>query len=64
MNSVHDFIDKILSGNVSPWVLGVVGVLLLLIAMKLAKGFMKLIFVVFAVAALAGVVMWYVHKHG
>jgi hypothetical protein len=64
MNNLRDVIDKVASGDAPVWVLGGAGIILLLLALKAAKGFLKLIFVVLALAALAGAVWWYFHNQG
>ena len=64
MNTLRDFLDKIISGGIPAWALGGAGIVLLLIAMKAARGFLKFVFVVLALAALAGAVWWHFHSQG
>jgi len=64
MNTLRDFLDKITSGGIPTWALGGAGIVLLLIAMKVAKSFSKFVFVVLALAALAGAVWWHFHSQG
>lgn len=62
MNTLRDIIDKVTSGNIPAWAIGGAGIVLLLIVLKTAKGFMKVVFVVLALALLAGAVWWHIHK--
>ena len=64
MNNLRDVIDKVASGDAPVWVLGGAGIILLLLALKAAKGFLKFVFVVLALAALAGAVWWHLHNQG
>ena len=64
MNNLRDVIDKVASGDAPVWVLGGAGIILLLLALKVAKGFLKFVFVVLALAALAGAVWWHLHNQG
>jgi hypothetical protein len=64
MNNLREIVDKVTSGDASVWVLGGAGIILLLLALKAAKGFLKFVFVVFALAALAGAVWWHLHNQG
>ena len=64
MNNLRDVIDKVASGDAPVWMLGGAGIILLLLALKAAKGFLKFVFVVLALAALAGAVWWYLHNQG
>ena len=63
MNNLHEVIDKVTSGDVPVWVLGGAGIILLLLALKAAKGLLKFVFVVLALAALAGAIGWHFHQH-
>jgi hypothetical protein len=62
MNSAHDFVEKITSGDIPADALGAVGIVLLLVAVKAAKRSLKLIYVILGLAALAGAVWWHFHK--
>ena len=64
MNNLREVIDKVTSGDAPAWVLGGAGIILFLLALKVAKGFLKFVFVVLALAALAGAAWWYFHKQG
>jgi len=64
MNNLRETIDKFTSGHVPVWVLGGAGIILFLLALKVAKGFLKFVFVVLALAALAGAVWWHLHSQG
>ena len=64
MNNLRDVIDKVASGDAPVWVLGGAGIILFLLALKVAKGFLKFVFVVLALAALAGAVWWHLHSQG
>ena len=64
MNRLHDFLDKATSSHIPTGVLVGVGIVLLLLAMKVVKGLMKFVFVVLALATVAGAVWWHFHKHG
>ena len=63
MNNLHEVIDKVTSGNFPAWVLGGAGIILLLVAMTVARGFLKFVFIVIALAALAGAVWWHFQQH-
>jgi len=62
MNTLQDLIEKITSGGIPKWAMGGAGIVLLLIAMKTAKGFFKFVFVMLALALLAGAAWWHFHK--
>jgi hypothetical protein len=62
MNNLREVIDKVASGGIPAWAMGGAGIVLLLLALKAAKGLMKVVFVVLALALLAGAVWWYIHK--
>jgi hypothetical protein len=64
MNNLREVVDKVTSGDAPVWMLGGAGIILLLLALKAAKGFLKFVFVVLALAALAGAVWWYLHNQG
>jgi hypothetical protein len=64
MNNLREVIDKVTSGDAPAWVLGGAGIILFLLALKVAKGFLKFVFVVLALAALAGAVWWHLHSQG
>ena len=57
-----DILKKLTSGEIPAWALGVGGIILLLLAMKAAKGFLKTVFVLAALALLAGAVWWHFHQ--
>ena len=64
MNNLREVIDKVASGDAPVWVLGGAGIILLLLALKAAKGFLKFVSVVLALAALAGAIGWHFHSQG
>jgi hypothetical protein len=64
MNTLHDVLDKITSGGIPTWAMAGTGIVLLLIVMKVAKGFLKFVLVVLALAFMAGAVWWHFHNQG
>lgn len=64
MNNLHDLMEKITSGDIPTGAMGGTGIVLLLLALKVAKGFLKMILVVLALAALAGAVWWHLYNQG
>jgi hypothetical protein len=62
MNTLRDFIDKISSGGIPAWALAGGGIVLFLLAIKLAKGVLKFLLIVMALASLAGAVWWLIHN--
>jgi hypothetical protein len=64
MNTLREIIDKVTSGDIPTGAMGGAGIVLLLLAFKAAKGFLKMILVVLALAALAGAVWWHLHNQG
>lgn len=64
MNNLHDLLDKVTSGDIPTGAMGGAGILMLLLALKVAKGFGKNILIVLALAAFAGAVWWHLHKQG
>lgn len=62
MKTLSDFIEKFTSGDLPAGTMLGVGVVLLLIALKVNKAIMKSVFVVLALAALAGAAWWYFHR--
>jgi hypothetical protein len=64
IQSLHDLIDKLTSGDIPTGTMGAIGIILFLFAVKAGKGFIKLVFVVLALAAFAGAVCWHLHKQG
>ena len=56
-------IKKITSGEIPTGVLAGGAIVVLLIALKAAKGFLKIIFLLAALALLAGAAWWHFHKH-
>ena len=59
---MRDLLEKMTEGDLPAGAMLVTAIVLLLIAVKVAKGFMKNILAVLAVAALSGAVWWYFHK--
>lgn len=64
MNDLREVIDKVTSGDIPTGAMGGAGIVLFLLALKAAKGFLKFVFVVLALAALAGAVWWHLHNQG
>ena len=64
MNNLREFFDKASTGHAPVWVLVGAGMILFLLALKVFKGFLKLMIFVLALAALAGAVAWYLHNQG
>ena len=64
MNNLREIIDKFTSGHAPAWVLGGVGIILFLLALKAAKGFLKFTVSVLALVALSGAAWWYFHNQG
>jgi hypothetical protein len=62
MNALRDFFNHITSGDLPTGGMLGGGVVLFLIAVKARKAFLKLVFVVLALAALAGAVWWHFRK--
>ena len=62
MNTLREIIDKVTSGDIPTGAMGGAGIVLLLLALKAAKGFLKIILIVLALAALAGAVWWHLHN--
>ena len=63
MNTLRDFTEKFTSGSIPVGAMVGAGIILLLIALKAAKGFLKFVFAVLALVALAGAGWWHFHKH-
>jgi uncharacterized membrane protein YebE (DUF533 family) len=55
--------DKLTSGEIPAGAPGGGGIIALLIALKAANGFLKIIFLLAALALLAGAAGWHFHKH-
>ena len=64
MNNLREIIDKVTSGDIPTGAMGGGGIVLLLLALKVGKGLLKLVFVVLALAAFAGAVWWHLHNQG
>jgi len=62
MNKVPDLLEKLTEGDLPAGAMLVTAVVLLLIAVKVTKGFMKSVLVVLALTTLAGAVWWYYYK--
>ena len=62
MNKVRDLLEKLTEGDLPAGAMLVTAIVLLLIAVKVTKGFMKSVLVVLALTALAGAVWWYYYK--
>ena len=61
---LDELIKKHGSVDIPDGVMGGAGIVLLLIAIQVAKGFWKLVFFALALVSLAGVVWWYFPKQG
>ncbi len=62
--NLEETIQKLTSGNFPAWGMGGSGIVLLLIVMKAARGLIKVVLIILALALLAGAVGWYLHKQG
>ena len=62
MNTLGNIIDRISSGGLPAWALAGAGIVLFLLAVKMAKGLTRFLLVVLALAALAGAVWWLIHN--
>lgn len=62
MNQVRDFLEKMTASDLPAGALLGVAIVLLLIAVKVTKGFGKAVLVVLALAALAGAAWWYFQR--
>ena len=60
MNS-DDVIKRLTSGEIPTGTMSVGGILVLLIAMKVLKGFLKFIFILAALVLFAGAAWWHFH---
>jgi len=58
---MQQLIDKLTSGTTPTYVLVGVAILVALLAFKLVKGLLKLLFVLAALALLGGAAWWYFH---
>ncbi len=62
--NLDEIIRKVTSGEIPAGAMGGGGILLLLLAVKTARGFIKFLFVFAAFALLAGAVCWHFrHQH-
>ncbi|TAL03384.1 MAG: hypothetical protein EPO07_06285 [Verrucomicrobia bacterium] len=61
--SLDELIKQATSGEIPTGAMGGGGIIALLIALKMAKGFFKIIFILAALALLAGAAWWHFHKH-
>jgi uncharacterized membrane protein len=64
MNTLREMIDKVTSGDIPTGAMGGAGIVMLLLALKMAKGFLKMVLVVLALAAFAAAVWWHLHNQG
>jgi len=62
MDPLRNLIENFTSGDLPAGTMLGVGVVSLLIALKVNKAIMKSVFVVLALAALAGAAWWYFHE--
>ncbi len=56
-------LDKLTSGGIPAGAMVGGGIIVLLIALKAAKGVLKIIFILAAFALLIGAAWWHFHKH-
>jgi hypothetical protein len=61
MNTQRDCFDKITSDGLPAWTPGGAGIVLLLIALKVARSFLKFVFVILALTAFVGAGWWHSH---
>ena len=60
--NLEEIIKPLTSGKVPAVALSVGGIVILLVALKLAKGFAKFIFILAALALIAGAAWWHFYK--
>lgn len=58
-----EIIKKVTAGDIPSWGMGGGGIVLLLVVMRMAKGFAKIFCLLLALALLAGAAWWYLHQH-
>jgi hypothetical protein len=64
MDTLHHFNEKLASGDyLTGMIIGATGVVLFLLAAKVAKGIFKFFWFLLAVAAAAGAVWWHYQHH-
>jgi hypothetical protein len=61
--TLNDLIDKLTSGDIPAGAMGGAGILLILLTLRTAKGVMRVILVLVAIALLGGAVWWHFSRH-
>ena len=61
--NLDEVIKKLTAGEIPTGAMGGGGIVVLLVAFKAAKGIVKFIFILAALALLAGAAWWHFHKH-
>lgn len=61
--NLDEIIKKITSGEIPTGAMGGGGIVLLLLAFKVAKGVLKFIFILVALGLFAGAAWWHFHNH-
>jgi len=64
MDTLHNLIEKITSGDYPAGAFGGAGIVLFLFAVKAKKNFFKFLWTTIALAAFAGAVWWHLHQQG
>ena len=54
-------LEQLKTGDLPIWLLAVLGLVLLFIGYKVAKVLLKVLFILVALALIAGVIWWYLH---
>jgi hypothetical protein len=61
--TLNDLFRKLTSGEIPTGILAAAGVILLLLTLKMNRGFMRMTGVWLGIALLAGAVWWHFHNH-
>lgn len=61
--SLDEIIKRVTSGELPTGAMGGGGIIVLLIALKTAKGFLKIVFILAALALFAGAAWWHFHRN-
>ena len=61
--TLDELTKRFTSGEIPAGAMAIGGIVVLIIAFKAAKGFLKIIFLLAALALFAGATWWHFHKH-